>query len=99
LQDTESNEYKSQILSTEFPQLTTTERKAYLEMNDWDVEAALQDIRNDLQWEEDGNEEETKETMEVKIPTTTAISLDDDDGTFLTTPLLTTLKPLEVEEL
>ena len=95
LQDTASNEYKLQILLTEYPQLTATERKAYLEMNEWDVDAALQEIQNDLTWEEDDH---AKKAMEVKVPTATSSDITRDYDS-LATPLLTTIQPLEVEEL
>ncbi|KAL3914791.1 MAG: hypothetical protein SGARI_008336, partial [Bacillariaceae sp.] len=98
LQDTDSKEYKLQILLTEYPQLTATERKAYLEMNEWNVDAALQEVQNDLKWEEEEEEEEdAKKNIEVKVPTSTSPMMSDDDS--LATPLLTTIQPLEVEDL
>ncbi|KAL3929436.1 MAG: hypothetical protein SGARI_004748 [Bacillariaceae sp.] len=102
LQDTDSREYKLQILLTEYPQLTATERKAYLEMNEWSVDAALQEVQNDLQWEEDEQDRRAREAMEVKVPNVTSLSLrDEDEDGSLAAPLLmtTTMQPLEVEEL
>lgn len=52
LQDTNSSEYKMQLVLAEFPSLTALERKAYLDMNEWDVEKTLQEIRQDTEWEQ-----------------------------------------------
>ncbi|CAB9497683.1 expressed unknown protein [Seminavis robusta] len=53
LQDTSSPEYKMQMVLTEFPKLASVERKAYLEMNEWDLEQALEEIRQDTEWEKE----------------------------------------------
>ncbi|KAG7351733.1 hypothetical protein IV203_007781 [Nitzschia inconspicua] len=103
LQDTTSMEYKLQIILTEYPHLTATERKAYLEMNDWDVDAALTEIRNDMQWEEDQDTIQAVQQSieEVKIPTASRV-WDDDDTSSLATPLLTSTnrqQPFELEDL
>ncbi|KAG7365845.1 hypothetical protein IV203_028515 [Nitzschia inconspicua] len=103
LQDTTSMEYKLQVILTEYPHLTASERKAYLEMNDRDVDAALAEIRNDIKWEED---EDTIQAVqqsfeEVKIPTASRV-WDDDDTSSLATPLLTSTnrrQPFELEDL
>lgn len=102
-QDTNSAEYKLQLVLTEHPYLTANERKAYLEMHDWDVDAALNDIRNDVQWEEDQEMIQTvqRKMEELKLPTTVAAVDPLDEASSLSTPLLTSvgseMKPLEVE--
>jgi hypothetical protein len=53
LQDTSSPEYKMQMLLAEFPHLSSVERKAYLEMNDYDVDLTLEQIRADAVWEKE----------------------------------------------
>jgi hypothetical protein len=40
-----------QLVLNEYPSLSAVERKAYLEMNEWNVEQALQEIRQDTEWE------------------------------------------------
>lgn len=52
LQDTSSTEYKMQMVLNEFPSLPAMERKAYLEMNDWDVPKTIEQIRQDFEWEQ-----------------------------------------------
>lgn len=51
LQDTSSNEYKMQLVLNQFPRLAAAERKAYLDMNEWNVEETLKEIRQDTEWE------------------------------------------------
>ena len=51
LQDTSSPEYKMQVILTEFPHLASVERKAYLELNDWDVDLTREQIQGDVAWE------------------------------------------------
>jgi len=53
LQDTNSKDYKMQEVVREFPHLSVMERKAFLELNDWNLKATLEEIRQDLQWEKD----------------------------------------------
>ena len=101
LQDTDSKEYKLQLVLAEYPHLQFMERKAYLEMNDWDVDLTLQDIANDVAWEQQEKEAKTKTTagttakieMPNKVPSHG--SSIDDDCSPLTTPLLK--KPFEME--
>jgi hypothetical protein len=99
LQDTDSHEYKLQVVLTEYPQLTVTERKAYLEMSNWNVDAALKEMSKDMQWEEDQETiEALRRSMEhIKVPTVAGVV---DDESSLATPLLTSaVAPLEVETL
>ena len=51
VQDTSSREYKLQMMLVRVPSLTLPERKAYLDMNDWDLEAALKNAHEDVAWE------------------------------------------------
>ncbi|CAB9511130.1 expressed unknown protein [Seminavis robusta] len=53
VQDTDSKEYKLHALQAEFPQqcLGVTEAKAYLELADWALPAAMQSAREDFGWE------------------------------------------------
>ena len=101
LQDTDSKEYKLQLVLAEYPHLQFMERKAYLEMNDWDVDLTLQDIANDAAWEQQETEAKTKATtgttarMDVSAKVPSHRSSIDDDVAPLTTPLLK--KPFEME--
>jgi LysM repeat protein len=52
LQDRSSPEYKMQAMLIEFPCLRESERKAYLQLNDWDLEAAKRNARDDICWEQ-----------------------------------------------
>jgi len=49
--DATSQEYKLKVLSAEFPHLNIKERRSYLEMNDWNLETAKQEIQDDKDWE------------------------------------------------
>ena len=40
------------MVLTEFPSLASLERKAYLEMNEWDLETTIEQIRQDIEWEQ-----------------------------------------------
>lgn len=50
-QDQTTPEYKLQAFLTEFPHLTQSERRAYLEMSDWDLDEAMRSAREDESWE------------------------------------------------
>jgi hypothetical protein len=105
LQDTNSNEYKLQLVLAEYPHLPHMERKAYLEMNDWDVEATLKEIENDAAWEKDQKGVETVQMKVTKKLTaqpesnlkTNNTSVQVDEVSSLLTPLLMSVKPFEVE--
>jgi LysM repeat protein len=51
IQDKDSPEYKLQSFLAEFPHLGLSERRAYLDMNDWDLVRACQDAAADDAWE------------------------------------------------
>jgi len=101
LQDTDSKEYKLQMVLAEYPHLQFTERKAYLEMNDWDVDLTLQDIANDSAWEQQEKVAKKKTTIgkTTKVDVSKKVpshqSSIGDDVSPLTTPLLK--KPFEME--
>lgn len=65
IQDVTSKEYKLQVLVSDFPQLTILERKAYLEMNDWNLEATTKQVQEDNNWEEKQVEQERR--LEAKL--------------------------------
>jgi LysM repeat protein len=60
-QDQTTPDYKLQSFLAEFPHLTQSERRAYLEMSDWDLDEAMKCAREDELWERDEKkrEEET----------------------------------------
>lgn len=60
LQDTNSSEYKLQIFLTEFPHLRQSERRAYLELNDWSLADAMRNAADDDAWEQDKNDKKAK---------------------------------------
>jgi len=51
IQDQNSPTFKMHTLIHEFPKLSQSEAKAYLEIADWDVDAARKDIKDDFDWE------------------------------------------------
>ncbi|KAG7364403.1 hypothetical protein IV203_037605 [Nitzschia inconspicua] len=58
VQDTDTKEYKLHYFQAEFPDITSTEAKAYLELVDWDLKDAIQSVREDREWETENNEGE-----------------------------------------
>jgi LysM repeat protein len=50
-QDTESPEFKLQTMLHDFPHLSALERKAYLELNDWNLIEARKNAADDEAWE------------------------------------------------
>uniref|UniRef100_A0A7S2H883 LysM domain-containing protein n=1 Tax=Helicotheca tamesis TaxID=374047 RepID=A0A7S2H883_9STRA len=76
VQDVESKEYKKEVMRAEFGGLKGGELNAYLEMNNWDLEAAKQNVIDDLEWEKSQQEQEKlKKNVEKKQkikPTLTA---------------------------
>lgn len=65
IQDKTTPHYKLHAILAEYPHLRQTECTAYLEMNDWDLPAAMQSIKEDEAWEQ---EEEKKQEMERRKP-------------------------------
>jgi len=61
VQDTTSPEFKLQAFLGQFPHLRQSERRAYLEMNDWDLAEAMKNAADDDAWEKAHNTE--KETQ------------------------------------
>jgi len=51
VQDTNCPDYKLQTFLTEFPHLRQSERRAYLELNDWNLQDALRNAADDDAWE------------------------------------------------
>ena len=60
VQDTSTPQYKLHSLRAEYPHLTLTEAAAYLELNDWNVEEAIQSVKEDEAWEVEEHEKEVK---------------------------------------
>lgn len=65
LQDTNSEEYKMQVFLSAFPHLRRSERRAYLEINDWILADATRNAADDDAWEQNkklvaGQAEEAK---------------------------------------
>lgn len=52
LQDTNSEEYKMQVFLSAFPHLRRSERRAYLEINDWNLADATRNAADDDAWEQ-----------------------------------------------
>jgi len=50
-QDENSNEYKIHTLINEFPDLSISEAKAYLEISEWKISDARKDAKDDREWE------------------------------------------------
>lgn len=75
-QDQTTPEYKLQAFLTEFPHLTQSERRAYLEMSDWDLDEAMTSAREDESWErsEEAKRRE-RETSSLTLTTSTARTL------------------------
>ncbi|GKY91247.1 hypothetical protein MPSEU_000098000 [Mayamaea pseudoterrestris] len=53
VQDTDAKEYKLHAFLAEYPDLGTSEARAYLELADWVLEDASQSAREDCEWEKD----------------------------------------------
>lgn len=51
LQDKNCRQYKMQTLMAEVPGLTESERRAYLEMSDWNLDEAIASAKDDDEWE------------------------------------------------
>lgn len=94
LQETNSAEYKLQLVLAEWPHLPFMERKAYLEMNDWDVDATLAEIARDAAWEDDA-----KEVEAVQVQLAKQLSVQETKTKKEVVTLLTSITPLEVEDL
>jgi LysM repeat protein len=52
VQDTDTKEYKLHYFQAEYPEINSTEAKAYLELADWDLQEALRSVKDDREWEE-----------------------------------------------
>lgn len=65
VQDKTTPHYKLHALLAEYPHLRQTEAKAYLEMNDWDLEEALQSIKEDEAWEKEQQKKEGQKSKPV----------------------------------
>lgn len=65
-QDMNSKEYKLQVISMQFASLCTSERRAYLDMNRWDVKATIENIREDIEWEKKEIEEANRAMLSAK---------------------------------
>merc|ERR1711862_212636 len=50
-QDQNSNVFKIHSLINEFPEMSISEAKAYLEINDWDINDARKEAKEDRDWE------------------------------------------------
>jgi hypothetical protein len=51
VQATDTKEYKLHYFQAEFPDITATEAKGYLELADWELEDALKSAKEDREWE------------------------------------------------
>ena len=87
IQDVNSPEFKLQTFLAECPHLRKSERRAYLDLNDWDLRAAIANAKDDDMWEK--RKEEQKEQAEVaRLALTVPVpEIADND---LSTPLLNT---------
>lgn len=72
MQDTDAKEFKVHALMAEFPDLSMTEAKAYLELADWILKDAVASVHEDGEWEKDINSAarlgpgEIRITMDIK---------------------------------
>jgi hypothetical protein len=66
IQDTSCPEYKLHALVAEYPHLRRTEAKAYLEMNDWNLEESIQSVREDEAWEEEEEKQLEQKRKNIK---------------------------------
>jgi len=55
VQDTDTKEYKLHYFQAEFPDVSTKEARAYLELADWELKDALKSAKEDREWESDGD--------------------------------------------
>jgi LysM repeat protein len=61
VQDTDTKEYKLSFFQAEYPDINSTEAKAYLEFADWDPKEAVQSVKEDREWQkEDVSEDDFK---------------------------------------
>lgn len=61
VQDTDTKEYKLSFFQAEFPDISPTEAKAYLELADWELKEAMRSMKEDREWQkEDCNEDDLK---------------------------------------
>eukprot|EP00934_Nitzschia_sp_Nitz4_P005445 Nitzschia sp. Nitz4//scaffold96_size78090//64844//66125//NITZ4_005504-RA/size78090-snap-gene-0.47-mRNA-1//1//CDS//3329560603//5435//frame0 len=70
VQDTDTKEYKLGYFQAEFPDISATEAKAYLELADWELKDALQSAKEDREWEKEDaglNEQLKSGQIGVKI--------------------------------
>jgi LysM repeat protein len=51
VQSTDTKEYKLHYFQAEFPDITATEAKGYLELADWELKDALKSAKEDREWE------------------------------------------------
>ncbi|KAL3902953.1 MAG: hypothetical protein SGILL_010633, partial [Bacillariaceae sp.] len=51
VQDTDTKEYKLHSFLAEFPDISETEAKAYLELADWELKDAVNSAKEDREWE------------------------------------------------
>lgn len=60
VQDKTTRDYKLQSVVAEYPHLRQTEARAYLEMNDWDLDEALKSVQEDEAWEREQEKKDKK---------------------------------------
>ena len=67
VQDTDSKEYKLHYFQAEFPDISATEARGYLELADWQLSDALKSAKEDWEWESDVDGEiDEKESKSLK---------------------------------
>lgn len=74
LQDKSSSEYKMHAFLAVFPDMMPSEAKYYLDMNDNVIEKALEDAREDLQWERETGKYTTNDISVSQTKVDTAIT-------------------------
>jgi hypothetical protein len=66
-QDTDAKEYKLHALMAEYPDLSTTEAAAYLELADWVLKDAVRSAKEDKEWEHECADEKALRAGEIRI--------------------------------
>jgi len=77
IQDKTCPEFKLHALVAEFPHLRQTEAKAYLTMNDWDLELAIQSVHDDEMWELEQEKKLQKKKVKPLLTVHVAVPADD----------------------
>lgn len=67
VQDTDTKEYKLSFFQAEFPDISPTEAKAYLELADWDLKEAIRSMKEDSEWQKDDADDDDLKAGQIGI--------------------------------